>query len=396
MRSPSAGKRNVRLTASTESERISGPEKQAFDNLKKKVMKITATFRWLGAGSFAVAAKEFMRIAVRALRVNIGKRASTFDVPRKLVSETSYRICSGGDDVATLTFSDITEETVGRRCLLLTVTIDIARSCIPEALRAEFIAGLFGYLTYGRESHGRESDLYLGYFEADGVRIDLPDSVRASLDEAYARFVHVFGEVEDIPAYQSHACIPTTHRTRRVIPIPALTLPEGGVRGSIHIETTLVWMSKEGALSEKRARFQKYFKQAFDRSFGDAGVEVQKIPHGSVHEDSPWRALRYGANEILRMVEVLPKGDETPRMDGCFASMFLIEVDISTLEHADQEKILAPLFWFLTYGRGRQDRTPIMFQERLVVNRTFIRLPDYAQESVDRQREEFVQAVLSQ
>ncbi|NTW89439.1 MAG: hypothetical protein HGB37_00815 [Candidatus Moranbacteria bacterium] len=160
------------------------------------------------------------------------------------------------------------------------------------------------------------------------------------------------------------------------------------------IETTILWTGgKDKAFSGQKNEFVAVFGGLFRDLFGVLpGFRVPKRERGC-----PFGYVAiFGEKEVLRLAHPDPDRPFSRRPDKSLESEFLLSVDISDMSEEIRDMFLDALFRFLTYGRGHIGRTSRIFQERLLVNGTFIRLPDVMQESVEPQCTEFMKAILKE
>jgi len=161
---------------------------------------------------------------------------------------------------------------------------------------------------------------------------------------------------------------------------------------TIFIETTVLWQGgKEKALSGQKNDFLAAFGGALRTLFAELpGFTVAKRPRGA-----PFAPVVFCEDkEVIRLTHKNPETPFARRQDRALEAEFLIRVDISDMSEEVRGAFLSVLFRFLTYGRGIMGREPNIFQERLSVNGIFIRLPDVMGESVEPQREQFMEAIL--
>jgi hypothetical protein len=158
------------------------------------------------------------------------------------------------------------------------------------------------------------------------------------------------------------------------------------------IETTVLWKrGKEMALSGQKNEFIATFGGAFRKCFGKlTQFEVVKRSRGAPFES----VALYGEREAVRLSYANPDAPILRRPDRVLEAEFVLWIDMSSMDNGVREAFLSALFQFLTHGRGIMGRETYLFQERLVVNGTFIRLPDHVREPVHVHKDLFMQAVL--
>jgi hypothetical protein len=160
----------------------------------------------------------------------------------------------------------------------------------------------------------------------------------------------------------------------------------------IHIETTVLWKGgKDKALSGQKNELIDAIGKAFRRHFGKfTGLVVTNRMRGATFQ----LLALYEGNEAIR-VSYQNSGSPVSRNSKKeLVAEFTISIDMSAMDDGIREAFLSVLFQFLTHGRGVMGRETNLFQERLVVNGKFIRLPDHVREDVDEQKVVFMQAVL--